>query len=110
MSAILVHCSCPDAATAAAIARALVEDHLAACVHVMPAGLSIYRWNGTIEAETEVLLIAKTLRARFDAVRDRILEMHPYELPEIIAVDIGAAHAPYLDWIARESGPPDFAG
>ncbi len=109
MSAILVQCSCPNAATATAIARTLVEERLAACVQVLPAGLSIYRWNGAIQAETEVLLIAKTLRVRFDALRERILELHPYELPEIIAVDIGAAHAPYLDWIARESGPPDLA-
>ncbi len=107
MSAILVHSSCPNADVAARIARALVEERLAACVHVLPAGQSFYRWSGKVQVEAEVVLLAKTLRERFEDVRRRILELHPFELPEIIAVDIGAAHAPYLDWIARESGPPD---
>ena len=107
MPAILVHCSCPNAAFAAELARNLVEERLAACVQVLPGVVSTYRWSGTLHAETEVLLVAKTMRERFDAVRRRILELHPYELPEIIAVDIGAAHAPYLDWIARESALPD---
>ena len=107
MPPILIQCSCPNEAFAADLARILVEERLAACVQVLPGVVSTYRWNGALQSETEVLLVAKTVRERFDDARRRILDLHPYELPEIIAVDIGAAHAPYLDWIARESGLPD---
>jgi len=107
MSAILIHCSCPDQTVAARIARALVEERLAACVQAVPGAVSTYRWNGAVQVDHEVVLVIKTVRARFEAIRLRIVEMHPYELPEIIAVDIGAGHAPYLDWIARESAATD---
>lgn len=109
MPAILIHCSCPDQTVATRIARALVEERLAACVQAVPGAVSTYRWDGVVQVDQEVLLVIKTVRARFEPIRLRILEMHPYELPEIIAVDIGAAHAPYLDWIARESAAIDPA-
>ena len=103
--AILVFCTCPDEACAARIARGLVEERLAACVNRIPGMISTYRWKGEIHDEGEVLLLIKSTRERFAALRDRILALHPYELPEIIAVDIASGHAPYLDWIAASTEP-----
>lgn len=102
MSAIIVFCCCPDSAVASTIARHLVEERLAACVNQLPGVVSTYRWNDAIAVDNEVQLMIKTTRERFEAVRDRVLKLHPYELPEIIAVDVGAAHMPYLDWVAQQ--------
>jgi periplasmic divalent cation tolerance protein len=101
--AVLVFCTCPDEATAERIASALVEEHLAACVNRIPGIASTYRWQGKVCRDNEQLLVIKTTRERFDALRARIIELHPYELPEVIAVDIALGSAPYLDWIARET-------
>jgi periplasmic divalent cation tolerance protein len=103
MTAILVLCACPDAACASRIAQALVAERLAACVNRIGGIASTYRWQGRVDNDSEVLLLIKSVRDRFDALRERILALHPYELPEVIAVDIGLGHAPYLDWIARET-------
>ncbi|MEO8010347.1 MAG: divalent-cation tolerance protein CutA [Dokdonella sp.] len=100
---ILIHCSCPDTVSAGRIANALVEEHLAACVQAIGGVTSTYRWQGNVESCTEVLLVIKTVATRFEAVRARIVAMHPYELPEIIAVDSAGAHAPYLDWVRTAS-------
>ena len=104
MSAIVVFCTCPDEATAERIASTLVAERLAACVNRIPGIDSIYRWEREVHRDSEVLLLIKTTRERFDALRERIVALHPYELPEVIAVDIALGHTPYLDWIARESG------
>jgi periplasmic divalent cation tolerance protein len=101
--AVLVFCTCPDEATAERIGSAFVEEHLAACVNRIPGIASTYRWQGKVCRDNEQLLLIKTTRARFDAVRARLIELHPYELPEVIAVDIALGSAPYLDWIARET-------
>ena len=103
MNAVVVFCACPDEASAARIATALVEEHLAACVNRMPGITSTYRWKGAIHNDGEVLLLIKSARDRFEALRDRIVALHPYELPEVIAVDIASGHAPYLDWIAAQT-------
>ena len=103
--AILVFCTCPDETCAARIARGLVEERLAACVNRIPGMISTYRWNGEIHSDGEVLLQIKSTRGRFEALRARIVALHPYELPEVIAVDIASGHAPYLDWIAAETEP-----
>ena len=100
---LLVLCTCPDAASAARIARALVAERLAACVNRVPGLASTYRWRGEIHDDAEVLLLIKTQRAGFDALRARLVELHPYELPEVIALDIAAGHAPYLDWLRTET-------
>ena len=84
---------------------AVVGERLAACVNRIPGIASTYRWKGEIHDEGEVLLLIKSTRERFAALRDRILALHPYELPEIIAVDIASGHAPYLDWIAASTEP-----
>ena len=103
MSALLVLCTCPDADVADRIAAALVEERLAACVNRLPGVASTYRWKGSVHRDSEVLLLIKTTHARFDALRDRVVFLHPYELPEVIAVDIALGLPPYLDWIASET-------
>jgi periplasmic divalent cation tolerance protein len=105
MTALLCLSTCPDAETAARIARALVEERLAACVNRVPGIASTYRWQGKIHDETEVLLLIKTTRERFDTLHKRLLELHPYALPELIALDIADGHAPYLDWIGAGTRP-----
>jgi periplasmic divalent cation tolerance protein len=105
MNAIVVFCTCPDEASAARIADALVGERLTACVNRIPGIASTYRWQDKVCRDSEQLLLIKTTRERFDPLRERILALHPYELPEVIAVDIAAGHAPYLDWIAAQSAP-----
>ncbi|MGH8114179.1 MAG: divalent-cation tolerance protein CutA [Rhodanobacteraceae bacterium] len=102
---VLVLVPCPDPETAIRIAHELVEQRLAACVSRLPGVASTYRWQGKILDDAEVLLLIKTTHERFDAVRARLLELHPYEVPEVIALDIADGHAPYLDWIAQETTP-----
>ena len=103
MNPILVLCSCPDSDVADRVATTLIEERLAACVNSVPGIASTYRWKGTVQREREVLLLIKTSRERFDALRERIVFLHPYELPEVIAVDIALGSRPYLDWIATET-------
>lgn len=104
MSAIIVFCCCPDQNVATTISRQLVEERLAACVNQLPGVISTYVWDDVVNVDNEVLLLIKTTSDRFDVLRERIVSLHPYELPEIIAVDVGAGHAPYLAWIARQVG------
>ena len=87
------------------IARALVDERLAACVNVVPGVVSIYRWKGAVEQETELLLVIKTVAERVDALKARLLELHPYELPEVVVIPIGGGHGAYLEWIAQQVRP-----
>jgi periplasmic divalent cation tolerance protein len=105
MSAIIVLCSCPGETVADRIASALVEERLAACVSRIPGIVSTYRWQGEVRRENEVLLLIKTASERFDALREHIVALHPYELPEIVAVDIARGLPAYLDWIAGATRP-----
>ena len=95
--------ACPDAASAERIAVALVEERLAACVTRLPGARSIYRWKGVVEHADEVQLIAKTTAARLDAAIARIRELHPYELPEIVAIQADAGLRGWLDWVGNET-------
>lgn len=99
ISALVVLSTCPDAATAERIADALVSERLAACVNRIAGVVSTYRWKGEVQRDNEQLLIIKTTRERFDALRARIVALHPYELPEVIAVDVAAGLDRYLMWI-----------
>jgi len=103
MSAVLVFCTCPDEAAAERIASALVEERHAACVNRLPGIASTYRWKGKICRDNECLLLIKTTIERFDVLSERIVALHPYELPEIIAVDIARGLPAYLGWIASET-------
>jgi periplasmic divalent cation tolerance protein len=96
---LLVLCTCPDAATARTLAECLVEQRLAACVSLLPGVTSVYRWQEELHADHEVLLLAKTRRARYAAVQGALEKAHPYELPEIIAVPIEQGLEAYLAWI-----------
>ena len=82
------------------IARALVEQGVAACVNVVPGVVSFYRWKGELERDAETLLVIKTTGERLEALRAALLALHPYELPELIALPVGDGHRPYLDWLA----------
>lgn len=101
MSVLLCLSTCPDAATARRIADALVEARLAACVNVVPGVHSTYRWQGAVERAEEVLLLIKTTHDAFPALQSRLPGLHPYELPELLAVEAAGLPA-CLDWIARE--------
>jgi periplasmic divalent cation tolerance protein len=92
--------TCPDTAAAERLARTLVEESLAACVNVVPGLRSIYRWNGAVQADEEVLMIVKTTAARLEAARVRLVALHPYEVPEAIALPIADGHHAYLEWVA----------
>ena len=106
MSVLLVHCTCPDDAVARRIARSLVEHRLAACVNVGAPVFSVYRWDGAVQDTTEVPLVIKTTRERFDEMKVHLLMLHPYELPEILAVEPAAGLDRYLDWIGTATQPP----
>jgi periplasmic divalent cation tolerance protein len=82
------------------LARALVDEALAACVNLTPAVRSIYRWEGRVEQAQEVLLVIKTRAQAFEALRLRVLSLHPYQCPEIIALPVVAGHPAYLEWLA----------
>jgi periplasmic divalent cation tolerance protein len=102
---ILVLCTCPDAATAERIATVLVEERLAACVNRLPGIVSIYRWQGKVCRDAEELLLVKTVAARLSALRERIVALHPYALPEVIALDIAGGLDRYLEWIEQAVSP-----
>jgi periplasmic divalent cation tolerance protein len=95
----IVLCTVPDEAVAQRIASALVGEQLAACVNIVPGITSVYRWNDAIETAPELLLIIKTNRGVYSRLQDRIHALHPYELPEIIAVSIDSGLPDYLAWI-----------
>jgi periplasmic divalent cation tolerance protein len=97
----LVLCTCPDLETGAAIGERLVAERLAACVSLVPGLTSIYRWQGEIQRDSEVLLLIKTGAARFDAMAETLRRLHPYEVPEIIALPIAAGSPDYLAWITQ---------
>jgi len=99
MSALIVYCTVPDQDVADRLARRLVEERLAACVNRITGVVSTYAWQGEVKTDAELLLLIKTTRTRFDALRARIVELHPYELPEIVAVDVALGLPDYLEWI-----------
>jgi len=102
-AAILVLTSLPDHERALALARSLVKGRLAACVNVGAPVESMYHWRGEIETAREVPVVIKTRRSSYDAVEAAIVAVHPYELPEIIAVPVIHGLAGYLDWIGTET-------
>ena len=95
----LVLCTCPDADTATRLARALVADGLAACVNRIDGIESTYRWQGEVETDQESLLLIKTVDHALETLEKRIVALHPYELPEVIAVPITSGSASYLGWL-----------
>jgi periplasmic divalent cation tolerance protein len=102
--ALVVLVTTPTAEKAAELARALVEERLAACGNVVPGVRSIYRWEGKVQDDVEALLVLKTTRARFEALRERVLALHPYAVPEVLALPVEAGSEAYLAWIGGETG------
>jgi periplasmic divalent cation tolerance protein len=96
---IVVYVTAASAEAAAELARVLVGERLAACGNVIGSLRSIYRWQGKIEDENEALLVLKTRADLFEDLKARILQLHSYEVPEVIALPVVAGHKPYLDWI-----------
>jgi periplasmic divalent cation tolerance protein len=95
----------PDEAVALRIARALVEERLAACANLVPGVRSIYRFRGVVEDEREVLLVIKTCADRIEALAERLRALHPYEVPELVVMPTAGGLAPYLDWVRVETRP-----
>lgn len=88
-----------DDETGARLARTLVDERLCACVSRIPGARSVYRWQQEVHDEGEELLVCKTVRDRVDALVARISAIHPYDLPEVLVLDVGAGSGPYLDWV-----------
>jgi len=98
---LVVLVTAPSAEEAARIARTLVEEKLAACGNVVPGVRSIYRWQGKVCDEQEALLVLKLPAKRFPELRDRVVALHPYEVPEVIALRIEDGSEKYVDWIVQ---------
>lgn len=96
---IVVLITCPDAATGERLAHSMVEERLAACVNLIPGVTSLYRWEDKLCRDAEILLLVKTRRGRLAALTRRVKALHPYSLPEIVALPILAGSAEYLRWI-----------
>lgn len=96
---VIVLSTFPSAEVGAPIARQLVETRLAACVNLIPGIRSIYTWNNELCDDAEVLAIIKTTAERVESVRAAIVSQHPYDCPEVIALDVAGGHRPYLDWV-----------
>lgn len=103
---MVVLTTAPDAEVAQSLATRVVEERLAACANIIPGVMSIYRWKGEVQRDAEVLVILKTTRAGFDPLRDRIGELHPYDVPEILALDAPEGSADYMRWVAEEVSAP----
>ena len=99
--AIVVFMTAANGEEATRLAEMLVGAHLAACVQILPEMESVYRWQGKIERSSEVLLLAKTTRGKFDDLEREVRALHSYDTPEIVAVPIVIGSAPYLEWLIK---------
>jgi periplasmic divalent cation tolerance protein len=102
---LVVLVTAPDAKTGGDLARALVGERLAACANLVSGVRSIYRWEGEVQDDAEVLLVVKTAASRLEALVERVNALHPYDLPEVLALPAGGGSAGYLEWVVEESGP-----
>ena len=97
---LLVFCTFPDADTAAAVTKTLVGEKLAACGTILPGARSIYEWEGKMEDASEVIVLFKTASPAYAKLEKRLLKLHPYDMPEIVALEAGAASKGYAAWVA----------
>lgn len=107
---VLVFTNAPDVATAEAIARAAVEQRAAACVNVLAPCQSIYRWQGELQEESEIPMILKTTRERLDALEALVARLHPYEVPEFVALPASRCLPAYAAWAWAETSPAAITG
>jgi len=105
MAFLLVYSTFADRESARSVATRLVEERLAACANLLPGVESVYRWKGAVETASEVGVVFKTTGEGYPALESRLRELHPYEVPEIVAVPLRHGFAPYLEWIAQSTGP-----
>jgi len=103
---LLVLTTLPDRAGADTLAARLIEENLAACVNILAPCSSVYRWQGVVETAAEVPLLIKTTRARYPALEAAVQAIHPYEVPELIALPVTHGLAAYLDWVAASVTMP----
>ncbi len=101
---LLVLTNAPDRATAERLAEALVTDRVAACVNILPGCTSVYRWQGKLERAEEVPLLIKTTRDAYARLEAELRKLHPYEVPEIVALPVTAGLPAYLVWVQQEIG------
>jgi len=106
---LLVMTSLPDQAAAQELARTLIERRLAACVSVLAQCTSLYRWRGVVEDATEVPVLIKTTAGRYAELESALRILHPYELPEIVAVPVARGLPAYLEWVAAETVLPEIS-
>lgn len=99
MDYIIILCTINSIENAETIANNLVQDRLAACINIIPQIQSVYFWNGKIQNDEEFLLLIKTKKNLFNSVKEKIEKLHPYEIPEIISIDIADGNKNYFDWI-----------
>lgn len=99
----VVLCTVPSEDVGVQIARQLVDEHLVACVNILPGVRSIYRYQGKVEDDRELLLVMKTSHDRLDALIPRVRELHPYEVCEVLALEVTAGSQPYVDWVLAET-------
>jgi periplasmic divalent cation tolerance protein len=98
---LVVLCTCPDEAVARRLAGCLVENRLAACVNILPEIRSIYRWQGELQEDGEAMMVIKATRDGYAALEARLLEEHPYDVPEVISLPLEGGSRDYLEWIAK---------
>ena len=103
---VVVLTTVPDGEKGEAIARALVEERLAACVNLFAPMTSIYRWRGAIERETEQQLLIKTPRGRVPALQARLAALHPYDVPEFLVLSVADSSSAYFEWVVNETNDP----
>lgn len=103
--ALVILCTCPDIEVAGQLSRSLVDQGHAACVNILPAIRSIYSWQGEVQDDEEVLMVIKTMESAFPALESWLLANHPYEVPEIIAIEAGRVAQDYLAWIGESVAP-----
>jgi periplasmic divalent cation tolerance protein len=104
---LIVLCACPDPEAAISIAHTVVDEFLAACVNILPGIRSIYRWNDAVQDEPEALMILKTTVDRWPALQERLLALHPYEVPEVVAIPTAGGHDAYFQWVAAGTRTPN---
>lgn len=105
MDLSFVYMTAGSADEARKIARTVVEEKLAACVNILPNMNSFYEWNGTVRDDTELVLIAKTTAANFERLKDRVIELHSYDCPCVVELELKRGHAPFLEWIENQTAP-----
>lgn len=103
---VLVFTTAPDSETANAIAARLLEERLIACANILPGATSVYRWEGEVRSESEVVLILKSLAGVGARLSRRVAELHPYDLPELLTVEATDGSERYLDWVRQEVAVP----